>query len=260
MYAFVNITDSAGHLKSDKGFVLPPSGKDRFRYPYGEYIFSRNRQGRVEKLVITSDGPQYFERRVAAAGGKDGGAIVEHISSRHNGFTRADTLQGTLTAARTCYDVLFYDLNVTVEPETKSIRGNTVIRFRTIRAFDSLQVDLYANMRIERIVYHGRELSYSREYNAVFVHFPASPAVGSVEEINVFYSGQPKIPDIAAQSGGIFWARDRKGNLWIESVCQGIGASRLVALQGPSFRQARQYEDQRDRAHRTDGYFQRPAD
>ena len=38
--------------------------------------------------------------------------------------------------------------------------------------FTKLQFDLFANLKVEKVVYKGQELPYTREYNAVFVTFP----------------------------------------------------------------------------------------
>jgi hypothetical protein len=144
---------------------------------------------------------------------------------RPNGFTRADTLRGKLSALRSCYDVLFYDLDVTVVPESRTVRGTNTIRFRAVTSFDQLQVDLFSNMRIEEIMYQGRALSFTREWNAVFLRFPHQLERGSVHEITIRYAGQPQQPDGARLAGGIFWLQDKEGNPWIETVTQGAGAS-----------------------------------
>ena len=38
-------------------------------------------------------------------------------------FTREDTLRGTLTPERSCFDVTYYDLDLRVDPATKTIPG-----------------------------------------------------------------------------------------------------------------------------------------
>ncbi len=126
---------------------------------------------------------------------------------------------------RTCYDVLFYDLNVKVDPDTKSIQGNTIIRFRSVNDFKVFQVDLFANMKIEKIVFRDTTLSYTRKQDAVFVQFPEIIKQGSEEEIQIYYSGIPQVPDLASLSGGFIWTQDKNGKPWIETVVQGSGAS-----------------------------------
>lgn len=224
LYNFCKVWEDSGILKINS-FVLLPIAENKFLLKdstrHDVYEFIKDNTGKVQKLIVNTDGPQVYQKRpegIAAS-------LNEHISNRKNGFTHADTLRGMLTSMRTCYDVLFYDLNITIEPETKSIHGNTTIRFKTIESFDSIQVDLYANMKIEKILFHNQPLSYTREFNAVYIHFPQTVAKESIEEITIFYSGQPRIPDIETSAGGFFWVNNREGKLWIESVCQGAGAS-----------------------------------
>jgi len=152
-------------------------------------------------------------------------ASLPHLSNRTNGFTRADTLQGMLTPLRSCYDVLFYHLDLDVLPETRSIRGSNTIRWRAVQPFRRLQVDLYDNLTIDTILYQGNSLTYSRDGNAVYIDLPAEAPKGSVGEVRIAYSGAPLQPDIDAQKGGIFWLTNRNRAIWVQSVTQGIGAS-----------------------------------
>jgi len=145
--------------------------------------------------------------------------------NRPNGFTRADTLRGKLSPLRSCYDVLFYDLNVNVYPESKTVAGSNVIRFKALEAFNQMQIDLFSNMQIEKITFHGQPLSFTREFNAVFIHFPKKLEPAITYEITIVYSGKPQRPDGTSLAGGIFWLQDKEGNYWIETVTQGSGAS-----------------------------------
>ena len=149
----------------------------------------------------------------------------KHNLAERKNFTLADTLQGTLSPLRSCYDVLFYNLDVTVDPETKSIQGTNGLRFRAMQDFTELQVDLFANMKIEKILFHNDTLSFTRKYDAVFIRFPETVKKGTQEEIQIFFSGTPQLPDMSTLSGGFFWLQDKNGKPWIEVVSQGAGAS-----------------------------------
>jgi len=153
------------------------------------------------------------------------GSRLPHVSNRANGFTRADTLQGMLTPLRTCYDVLFYHLDLDIRTATRSIRGSNLIRWRTVQPFRRMQVDLYENLAIDTVNYHGSALHYTRDGNAVYIDLPVEAPAGSVDELRIAYSGTPLQPDIDARKGGIFWLTNRNGWVWAESVTQGIGAS-----------------------------------
>jgi aminopeptidase N len=148
------------------------------------------------------------------------------ISNRQNGFTRADTLRGKLTPLRSCYDVTFYHLDISIDIDRKFIEGTNLIRFKTLNAFTRMQIDLYANMTISRILYKQTELHFSREYDAVFIDFPDDRKTGEESEILIYYEGIPKSPDYnIPMDGGAMWAKDSLNNVWAQMVCQGSGAS-----------------------------------
>jgi hypothetical protein len=66
--------------------------------------------------------------------------------------TRLDILRGEYGRYRANNDLLSYHLDVRVDPEQKSISGKNTIRFRNARADRRIQLDLYANLRVDRIL------------------------------------------------------------------------------------------------------------
>ncbi|HEY1025212.1 MAG TPA: M1 family peptidase, partial [Sphingobacteriaceae bacterium] len=117
-------------------------------------------------------------------------------------FTRADTLRGMLTPPRTSYDINYYHLDVKVDIENRYISGSNLFRFTANRDFRRLQFDLFDNMKVERITYKGKELSFKREFNAVFVDFPATIKKGAKDQFTVYYGGNPAIAKNAPWDGG----------------------------------------------------------
>lgn len=151
---------------------------------------------------------------------------AKRIPNRRNGFTRADTLRGRLSKYRSCYDVTWYHLDAAIDPDRRQVSGSSLIRFRTLADIDTLQIDLYENMGLEKIMYGGRELAFTREFDAVFVRFPETVPQGREEEIIVRYHGQPQEPDRGVpMNGGFFWRKDLNGKDFAQVVCQGSGAS-----------------------------------
>jgi len=140
-------------------------------------------------------------------------------------FTRADSLRGNLTPLRTCYDIDYYHLDVKFDIDNKFISGSTLFKFTTVSDFTKLQFDLFANLKVEKVVYKGQELPYTREFNAVFVTFPKTIEKGSKDEFTVYYSGNPTVAKNAPWDGGIIYKKDSSGNPWVATACQGVGAS-----------------------------------
>jgi aminopeptidase N len=141
-------------------------------------------------------------------------------------FTRADTLRGMLSPERSCYNITYYHLEVRVDPVEQTIRGSNDIHFTVVEPFNRLQIDLFENLAIEKIVCDGRsELGFTREYNAVFVDFPTPLAKGSAHHIKVHYGGKPTEGKNPPWQGGVTWTKDPGGNPWVVVTCQGLGAS-----------------------------------
>jgi aminopeptidase N len=140
--------------------------------------------------------------------------------------TRKDTLQGGLRPERTSFDVLRYDLNITVNPEDKSIVGYNGVTFKVVTNTSKIQLDLFANMQVDSIVFDAKKLNYKREFNAVFIDFPTTLLSGSnSQNLRFYYSGKPIIAKRAPWDGGFVFTKDSQGKPWIGVACQGTGAS-----------------------------------
>lgn len=141
-------------------------------------------------------------------------------------FTKADTLRGNFNSPlRTCYDINYYHLDVKFDIEHKFISGSNLFKFTATENVTKLQFDLFSNLKIEKVVYKGQELPYTREFNAVFVTFPQTITKGSRDEFTVYYSGNPTEAVNAPWDGGVVFTTDSTGKPWVATACQGIGAS-----------------------------------
>jgi aminopeptidase N len=124
------------------------------------------------------------------------------------------------------FDVLRYDLNLKINPDEKSIVGFNEILFKiTAKKANRIQLDLYENMTVDSIIYDSKKLVFKREFNAVFVDFPAYIAKGFEQKIRFYYSGKPTIAKKAPWDGGFVFAKDNQGKHHIGVACQGDGAS-----------------------------------
>lgn len=140
--------------------------------------------------------------------------------------TRAEILKGALTPERTCYDVTSYNLDVRIDPATKSLKGSNKITFKTVNDFTRMQVDLWSNLPISKIVFdEGNDAKFTRELNAVFVELPEAARKDSVHSVTVYYSGVPVVAKRAPWDGGFTWDHDDEGNPWVVVTCPETGAS-----------------------------------
>ncbi len=141
-------------------------------------------------------------------------------------FTKADTLRGSLDSKlRTCYDVKFYHLDLTIDLEKQFISGSNEIWFTALSNFKSLQIDLFRDLNIDKILYNNKNLNFSREEGAVFVNFPKTLRKGVKAKFRIYYSGKPITAKNAPWDGGLIFSKDNNGNTFASVACQGIGAS-----------------------------------
>jgi aminopeptidase N len=136
--------------------------------------------------------------------------------------TRADILRGEYGRYRGNNDLLSYHLDIRVDPAKKFISGHNSIRFKMLNEDSRIQLELFANLRIDRIVLGKSPLKYERELNTVWVDFPKSLKAGRTYTIDFHYSGHPQE---IGRFGGITFKQDAEGHPWINTACEGDGSS-----------------------------------
>jgi aminopeptidase N len=141
--------------------------------------------------------------------------------------THANILRGEYGRYRANNDLLFYHLDVRVDPQKKFISGKNTIRFRMLKDDNRIQLDLYDNLSIDKIVqvesgHDPNLLKYERDAGAVFVDFPQPLKTGRVYTIDFYYSGTPQT---IGRFGGFTFGKDPASRDWIFTACEGEGAS-----------------------------------
>jgi aminopeptidase N len=148
------------------------------------------------------------------------------LNSDSQQFTHQDTLRGSITPERAWWDLNYYHLDISVHPETKSIKGKNTIRYSILEPNQTLQIDLQSPMKLTKAIQDGEELTITKDGNAHFISLKKPQTrIGESEEIEVYYEGQPRIAVRAPWDGGISWKKDTNGIDFIASSCQGLGAS-----------------------------------
>jgi aminopeptidase N len=136
--------------------------------------------------------------------------------------TRADILRGEYGRYRANNDLLFYHLDVRVDPERKTIAGRNTVRFRMVADDTRIQLDLHPSLNVDRILFEGAPLKYERELSAVFIDFPAPLRRGGTYSIDFDYSGMPLEQ---GRFGSMAFHTDPAGRPWITTACEEEGAS-----------------------------------
>jgi aminopeptidase N len=140
--------------------------------------------------------------------------------------TRFDFLRGNYGEYRANNDLLYYHLDIRVDPVAKTITGKNTIRFKMLADGTRIQLDLLETLAIDKILFGetGKEatLKYTRDSGAVFIDFPETLRAGKTYSIDFYYSGHPVE---TGRFGGITFKTDPKGRPWINTACEETGSS-----------------------------------
>ena len=139
--------------------------------------------------------------------------------------SKKDTLRGEFSRERSCYEVFYYDLNVKFDLKNKMLSGSNTVFFLTTTPTACLQLDLFANMFLDSIVYKAVRLNATRVLGTFYVHFPTPLDANKAESITVYYHGSPTVAAKPPWDGGIIWGKDPKHKPWVGMACEGLGAS-----------------------------------
>lgn len=168
-------------------------------------------------------------------------AAATPLHSQQTTPSHANILRGEYGRYRANNDLLFYDLEIRVDPEKKFVSGYNLIRFKMLKDDTRIQLDLYDNLNVDKIIFKGPDargqvsklddspkgiegtpLNYKRDSGAVFVDFPETLKAGRTYTIYFYYSGEPKT---TGRFGGFTFGKDPAGRPWVFTACEGEGAS-----------------------------------
>jgi aminopeptidase N len=136
--------------------------------------------------------------------------------------THAAILRGAYGPFRANNDLLYYHLDIRVDPVARTIAGKNTIRFKMLQPGSRIQLDLSASLQVDKIVLGADELKYTRDGDAVFIEFPKPLAAGQTYSIDFLYSGSPRA---RGRFGGVSFSTDPAGRPWIFSADEDDGSS-----------------------------------
>lgn len=144
------------------------------------------------------------------------------IFAQTNSEQQTDIIKGEYGKYRANNDLLFYHLDIRVDPEKKYLSGKNTIRFKMLQDDNRIQLELTSVLKIEKILLGDVLLKYERDGRTVYVDFPQTLKTGKTYSIDFHYSGNPVE---TGRFGGITFKKDAAGNTWINTACEGQGAS-----------------------------------
>ena len=135
---------------------------------------------------------------------------------------------GTLPPDQAAYDVVYYALDVRVEPADSSISGSLTMTASLETPVEVIGLDLDPLLKVSGVqAGRGEDLepvNWERDGGRIRIDLPADVAVGRSFSIRVDYGGRPRIAPRPPWDGGFTWSRTTDGSPWIATSNQMIGA------------------------------------
>lgn len=148
-----------------------------------------------------------------------------HSAAQENRFNSYDSIHAGLSPARSCYDVVFYDLHLRIDLQKKYISGSNFIYFQAKHEFFEIEVDLFNNLQVDSILFQGSRLFFSRDSNHLLIRFSSLIAAKTMSTIAIYYQGNPVIAALPPWKGGFVWDEDSLHRPFAGVACEETGAS-----------------------------------
>ena len=78
-------------------------------------------------------------------------------------FTRQDSLRGSITPQRAWWDLTYYHLDISVDPDNRFIKGTNTVQYKVLEGNDEMQIDLQEPLKITKITQDGNCLLYTSD-------------------------------------------------------------------------------------------------
>lgn len=137
---------------------------------------------------------------------------------------------GPLLPQQAAYDVSFYALSLSVDPEEKTIEGTLVVEADVVHPMHYLVLDLDTLLTVRKVTEQegveraAAERSFRRDTGKVWIDLRRTRQRGERLRVELAYGGRPRVAPRAPWDGGFTWAETPAGAPWIATTCQTNGA------------------------------------
>ncbi|MEM6335045.1 MAG: M1 family metallopeptidase [Bacteroidota bacterium] len=135
---------------------------------------------------------------------------------------------GPLMPEQAAYDVTFYDLDLDVRPETKSIAGTIEVHGRMLHPLEHFVLDLDTLLTASETwqVRNGERLpaTFEQRGTKLWISLDGTRQPGEPVQVGVQYEGVPRVAPNPPWVGGFTWSETEDGSPWIATSVQGDGA------------------------------------
>ena len=138
---------------------------------------------------------------------------------------------GELSVEQASYDVLHYDLSISLDPTTQTVEGEVVVTASVHAPLSWFVLDLDPLLTVSTVwqVWKGDEVRLPKEQveirgGQIWIRPFRTHQPGETISYGVAYGGSPRIAPNPPWDGGIQWEKTPSGADWIATSCQTVGA------------------------------------
>jgi len=136
---------------------------------------------------------------------------------------------GKLTAAQAACDITYYDLDLRVYPDDRSVAGTLTLQAQIVHPLPAFELDLDTLLqvaKVEEIDRDGRHIAlpWTREAGKLYLNMGRTRQPGEWVKLAVLYGGRPRIAPNPPWDGGFTFSQTPSGAHWIATSCQTNGA------------------------------------
>ncbi len=134
------------------------------------------------------------------------------------------TSGGALSAAQAAYNVTFYDLDLAIHPDEKSIDGALTMEALVVHPLTQVVLDLDDALTVRAMQVSGEAVDFEHADGRIWANAPVTMQPGQMLRVTVQYGGVPREAPNPPWIGGFTWAETPSGQPWIATTDQGEGA------------------------------------
>lgn len=132
---------------------------------------------------------------------------------------------GPLKPQQAAYDVKYYNLDLSIDPISKTIDGSQLCRAEIIEPIDSLMLDLDVRFTVTSVLLKLNDgsfsiASFSHSEDILNVEILETVIIGDIVTVQIFYNGAPRVSNGPPWDAGFVWDTTPTGEPWIGVACE----------------------------------------
>lgn len=135
---------------------------------------------------------------------------------------------GPLSPEQAAYDVKYYELDLYIDPSSKTINGSLLVTAEILEDVNSLVLDLVDQFTIDSVLVENQSSSFVQTNfehvdGQILIEAGGTLSAGEMISAKIYYGGSPRVSSNPPWSDGFVW-KTAGGQPWVGVACETGGA------------------------------------